>query len=209
MIHVLITAKESRRFPGKNGLLWEYTAAWVAAEAAGPAEPVRVWFAGEVPEGVRVPRWWRVLELRGEDHHELQAAMERAVLEECGDEGEPVFVLAQLTQPLRRRGLLGDVAYAARAWGAAASFCVGSVRDWRLVTGEGWGEPVDDVARYLDGALFAWRPGRLKDSWRPGVGFDRRGMVMNFRGDVCDVDAPGDLPLGLELAWARLMLGKV
>lgn len=207
MIHVLITSKESRRFPGKNGSLWEYTAAWLAAECMSSAEPVRVWFAGAVPEGAKVPAGWRVLDVHAADHHELQQAMEDAVLAECGRDGAPVFVLAQLTQPLRRRGLLADVVYVCRAFGAAGTYCVGRLDEWRVVSCRGWGKPRDGVCRLMDGALFAWRPGRLEDSWRPGVPYTRRGMVANYRGPVVDVDAPGDLPPALDAMWAKLMLG--
>lgn len=208
MIHVFVTAHESVRFPGKNGRLWDYTAAWLAAEAAGSAEPVRVWFGGDVPEGVRVPGWWGVLRMRADDHHVLQGRMERAVLRRCGAEGEPVFVLAQLTQPLRRRGLLGDVAASCRTFGAAATYCPGRDHGWRRVSAEGWDAPDEGRGLFFDGALFAWCRGHLGDSWRPGVPWTRRGLVCNYAGPVVDVDAPGDLPGWLDAAWAGLMLGR-
>ena len=207
MIDVFVTAKESERFPGKNGLLWRFTEAWLAAEAGAAREGVRVWFAGDVPDGVRLPRWWRALDLRAADHHALQQEMEREVLRRRSCE-MPVFVLAQLTQPLRRRGLLEEVAAAARGFGAAATYCAGRLDGWRRVSADGWGEHADERGLLMDGALFAWRPGRMNDSWRARVPWSRRGLVCNYAGPVVDVDERGDLPGWLDAAWAGLMLGR-
>lgn len=217
MIHVLITVKESERFPGKNRLLWGYTQAWVAQEMQGILEDVRVWVVGEVgPFLDLVPGRWRVLCFHEGDHGRLQALAEAEILKLCADEVddgvEPVFVLCQLTQPLRRRGLLADMARCARAMGSAVS-----VTDVRRVA---WREkPVPDKAvdrrpmcevadaswvPCVDGACYAWLPGKSGESRQAGA--PERGRMYNRAGWPVDVDERQDLPLGLELEWARLMV---
>lgn len=226
MIHVLITVKESVRFPGKNRLLWGYTQAWLAQEMQGILEDVRVWVVGEVgPFRDLIPARWHMLSFHDGDHGRVQALAEAEILKLCADEEadgvEPVFVLCQLTNPLRRRGLLGDAVASARAAGAAVSYSLAPCLEWREAAVRL--EPAsDDESRLagrafcevahglpgcvavLDGCIFAWTRGRCEDSRRFGGGATR---VFNLQGALCDIDRRLDLPGGLELEWARLMVG--
>lgn len=224
MIHVLITVKESERFPGKNRLLWGYTQAWLAQELQCINEPATVWVVGDESRFLDlVPERWRMLPLARPDHGELQQAAEDAIVSECGAEddwGPAVFVLCQLTNPLRRRELLWDCVRTARSSGTAVSYSLVPATRWRedavhsVFDGgaprELHGQLFCDVARTapshvpcLDGCIFAWTRGHCEDS-RRFSGDMRR--VFNRDGAICDIDISKDLPGGLELEWARLVL---
>lgn len=216
MIHVLITVKESERFPGKNRLLWGYTQAWLAQEMQSIFEPVTVWVVGEVePFLDLVPCRWHVMRMKEGDHGRLQEKAEGEILQQCpadADGMEPVFVLCQVSQPLRRRGLLAEMVRGARAMGSAVSVT--------YVRRIGWREkPVHDTAvdprpmcevadpcvvPCIDGACYSWLRGRCAESRAAGA--PARGPMYNRTGWPDDVDNRQDMPLGLELEWARLMV---
>ncbi len=114
------------------------------------------------------------------------------------------MVLAQLTQPLRRAGLLADVAALARLHGSAVTACEGRQDDWRTCSQEGcWSRDKGDRALLLDGALYAWRPGKLEYIFMPSL---PHGVAINYVGQPVDVDFPGDVPGAFPGAWAELLL---
>lgn len=203
MLHVLLTVKPSRRFPGKNRLLWPYTYLWLLAEAAAMEEAVQLYVvgeAGEVPQPL--PRGVRYLPIEQESHRRKVALAEEAIAPAADD----VLVLAQLTQPLRERGLLSRVAEMCRRSGqATVTATAADTHDWRVLTFEGeWSRRTDDVpCRLLDGALYAWQRGHAGDIFTAAA---PHAVVLRTRSTyVVDVDTPADLPPGLPAAWAELM----
>lgn len=208
MIHAIITIKPSDRYPGKNAMLREYTACWLAAETMDSTEQVHVWLAGDT-EGwpvSAVPTKWHNLHVQNDNHHALLQEVEDALQSIGMLAANDVLVLCQLTQPLRRRGLLADVVRGARALGAAATYTVAPLDTWRLVHAGGWEPHAGCDARWHDGALYAWTPGHLADAVRPDTHCSRRMMICNYHGPVVDIDRREDVPPALAAQWAELML---
>ena len=76
MIHVLITVKESKRFPGKNRLLAPFSILWLVNEIAYMEEDVKVYTVGERTQlPLRLPVGWQHIRTEGENH---QADIESA-----------------------------------------------------------------------------------------------------------------------------------
>jgi len=205
MIHILISVHPSRRLPGKNAALWPCTRAWLAQELLYLREPARVWAVGAPSElGEPLPPAWRAIPCATGSHlGDLQLA-ERAIAPAADD----VCVQPLLTQPLRRRHLLADMAAAARERGSAVSCVRTRCEPWRVLAGNGaWGclAAADAAARpaLLDGACYAWLPGRLADIFDPAAPHAR---VANFCGPLVDVDEAEDAPPWLPAAFAALLL---
>ena len=203
MIHVVITAKPSTRFPGKNKCLAPYTIAWVERERTLTAEDVQVYTVGsrsEFPE--ELPESWQHIECAEGSHLADLSHAENEIAPLRGD----VFVLVQLTQPLRRTGLLPDIVNAVRAgrYGTAVTYVVQpSTSAWRVLSAEGsWARlKTPEPLRLLDGACFAWLPGRLPDIFIPHT---PHAAVYNYTGDVVDVDYPSDIPADLQQRFDNL-----
>lgn len=205
MLHILLTVHPSTRLPGKNAALWPYTRAWLAQELLYLPEPARVWAVGTPSElGEPLPPAWRVIPCAAGSHMgDLQQA-ERAIAPAADD----VCVLPQITQPLRRRHLLSDMAEAARECGSAVSCIRTRCEPWRMLADSGaWGShaAADAAARpaLLDGACYAWLPGRVADIFDPAAPHAR---VINYDGPLVDVDEAADVPSWLASAFADLLL---
>lgn len=203
MIYVVISAKPSTRFPGKNKRLAPYAIAWVERERTLTAEAVQVYtvgFRSEFPE--ELPEDWLHIECSEGSHKADLAHAEEEVVPVRGG----VFVQVQLTQPLRRTGLLQDLANAVRAgrYGTAVTYVVQpSTPAWRVLSAEGsWPRcKTPEPLRLLDGACFAWLPGRLPDIFIPHT---QHAAVYNYTGDVVDVDYPSDIPDDLQQRFDNL-----
>lgn len=203
MIHVLITVKPSTRFPGKNARLAGYTVGWLAWEILHTEEAVQVYTVGarqELP-GDLPPGWQHIECSTGSHRGDIEHA-EARIVTAPGD----VMILAQLTQPLRRRGLLGDVAGMARLHGCAVTGCQSRREDWRALTDTGaWAAHKGGRTVLHDGALYGWQPGLV------GKIFDaaaEHGVVINYAGQPVDVDTPADVPHALAGAFAELLVGN-
>ncbi len=203
MLHVLITVKPSTRYPGKNARLAGYTLAWLAWELLHEAEPVQVWTVGaraELPE--LLPPAWRHIECATGSHRGDIEHAEAVICPAAGD----VLVLAQLTQPLRRRGLLHEVAACTREHGCTVTGCLGRQDDWRTL-GEGgrWQPQKGQRVLLHDGALYGWLPGKVGAIFTPGA---EHGVVINYAGQPVDVDEAADMPLDLPGGFMRLLLNQ-
>lgn len=184
---VIIVPKQdkSTRFPGKNALLWRYTRRWLGRELRLLASHgYRAEVVLLLPPGKSL-RGFRSLVNDGSDQRELIPA----ALRELGKPEETFFCIAQLTQPVRRCGLLLDALEKLK--GAESRFFVTSCvcwprGEWRWgLTDEGRRqvETRQDVAAQMDGALYAWQGNRCPVwSGVPSV------MVLNYIGPVVDVD---------------------
>lgn len=200
MIHVLITVKPSTRYPGKNARLAGYTVAWLAWEILHTEEAVQVYTVGarqELPRDLP-PGWHHIGCSTGSHRGDIEHA-EAQIVTAPGD----VMILAQLTQPLRRRGLLADVAEMARWHGCAVTACDFRRDEWRALSYSGaWNAHKGGREVLHDGALYGWQPGKV------GMVFDAtsdHGVVLNYAGAPVDIDTPGDEPLALSAHFAALL----
>lgn len=201
MIHALITVKPSTRFPGKNARLAGYSVGWLAWEILHEEESVQAWTVGcraELP-GFLPPGWRHIECATGSHRGDIEHA-EAVIRPAAGD----VLVLVQLTQPLRRRGLLHDVVARARERGSAVTGCLGRQEDWRTVQPGGrWQSQKGQRVLLHDGALYGWLPGKVEAIFSADAG---HGVVINYTGQPVDVDEPGDIPCSLAGAWAEMLL---
>ncbi len=203
MIHVLITVKPSTRFPGKNARLIGYTITWLAQEILYSKEEVRVYTVGERSElpCVLPPSWQHIQCLTGSHRGDIEFAEKH-----ISPTPDDVLVLAQLTQPLRRFGLLGDVVNLVREYGSAVTACQARHDEWRKVDSSGSWNPVKGGRGLLhDGALFGWIAGNVGDIFSATV---PHGVAMNYSGSVVDIDVKEDIPLGLPSAFGELLLRR-
>lgn len=205
MIHVLITVKPSVRFPGKNKRLFPYTAIWLHNEIANTEEAVRVYTVGErseLPE--KLPTGWIHLDVLTGSHKGDVVEAERLI---HPDRTADTLILLQVTQPLRRCGLLADMVKAAHGGeeksAVSAALCEGS--NWRFLTCNGkWDGFKTHSSRSLriDGACYAWRPGYAEAIFDANV---PHATVQNLN-MICDIDYEADIPLGINAIWAETVL---
>lgn len=202
MIHVLLTVKPSLRYPGKNRKLWPFTYKWLLAEAGDTIEPVRLYVVGSADElPAPLPPAVRYLNILTGSHARDVEEAEAQIAPSATD----VMVLAQLTQPLRERGLLHRAVDACRRSGrATVTATPEETHAWRELDGNGsWRPQVAVDAPLLDGALYAWPRGRscdIFDPRAPHTVVERRRIRL-----IVDVDEAADVPPALAAAWAELM----
>ena len=203
MIHVLITVKESTRFPGKNRKLAPYTILWLLNEMAYSEEPVRVYTVGDRSElPFRLPQGWTHLRTDASGHCEDIKYAESIIAPAEQD----VMVLAQVTQPLREHGLLERVVRAIRR---GASSCITAKelksQSWRaLEIGGKWSEKETVSELVTDGCLYAWRPGHSADIFKPDA--EHAVVKSHLSWGLVDVDTASDIPPALKAMAAELLL---
>lgn len=200
MIFVLIPSKPSKRFPGKNKILFPWTFYWLARELKTPPQAERVVVAtvgvrAEFPDVLPVD--WRHFECATGTHRgDIEFACD-CLREQFGRSKDDVFVMLQITQPKRRAGLLWEAIDKARKCGSVISACETEDQAWRRILDCGndmavlSGMPNTQPCLIHDGAIYAWTHGSLAQT------FDKvapHGVVVNYRGAICDVDFPGDMP---------------
>lgn len=203
MIHVLITVKESKRFPGKNRLLAPFSILWLVNEIAYMEEAVQVYTVGERTQlPLRLPVGWRHIRTAGESH---QADVELAE-KEIAPTPEDVMVLIQVTQPLREPGLIDKAVRAIRE-GAECCVSVSEQWDdsWRAVQGSGqWGDKTEQKRHVVDGQLYAWKSGHACRIFKPACNHALISSGQNW--GYVDIDTRADLPPGLKAMAAELLL---
>ncbi|MBQ8516401.1 MAG: glycosyltransferase family 29 protein [Akkermansia sp.] len=203
MIHVLITVRESSRFPGKNRKLAPYTIAWLLTEMAYCRETVKVYTVGKRSElPLRLPVGWVHIPTSCRSHRE---DVEEAELR-IQPAAEDVMLLVQVTQPLREHGLLEQ---AVRCIREGHTGCVTATQqpasNWRMLNDNGsWGVPQKGSRLVADGQLYAWRPGCAAEIFNPSA----RHMIIltHHRWGMVDIDVPEDMPPGLPAMAAELLL---
>lgn len=105
-----------------------------------------------------------------------------------------LYVLCQLTQPLRERGLLKRVIEQYKK-NRKTIISATKVRDtrWRLVDKQGrWNTKTDDKVLLHDGVIYAWSDGHLGDIYDKDCPHDV--IVSSDRIPLVDVDYQEDLP---------------
>lgn len=201
MIHVLVTVKPSERFPGKNNLLWKYTYLWLLSEKSCLDEKINVYIVGDENEIKNIPNDVILIHTETGGHLSDILAAESIIKPDKND----VFVLTQVTQPLRETGLLSKIVDSARNNNSAVSVTRQS-GPWRDVNCNGeWagGKKTDKMC--IDGALYAWTPGNAECIFTPHA---KHGLIVN-NAALIDIDVPADMPDWLDTAWAKLILKTV
>lgn len=202
MIHVLICNKASSRFPGKNELLFDYTYIWLIRELSLIDEECSVYTVGKRLD-IETPRGWTHINTPCNNHHDdIRMAM-AAINADDSD----AYALPQLTQPLRRRGLLSGAVDKMREFGLPViSASRSRIDEWRELDMLGRWKKQDASGRRLiyDGALYVWNNKNFKhvfDNSSPHT------IVENVD-CVVDIDYKDDIPVNLNKMWADLMIRK-
>lgn len=206
MIHILVTVKESSRFSGKNRKLAPYTIVWLLTEIAYCAEPVRVYTVGKRSElPLRLPVGWQHISTPCNNHKEDVELAEQYIHPAVDD----MFVLVQLTQPLRERGLLERVVNCIRAGNTC---CITAAQQpttsWRVLNYNGsWDQAQKETQLLADGQLYAWSPGHVAEVFNPKA---RHTVILTqHRWGTVDIDAPEDIPPGMAAMAAELLLTPI
>lgn len=209
MITIFITCKDSSRYPGKNNLLAPYTRAWLCQELADIKAPVQVLTCGPLsarPAGL--PSTWEHFDTpHGLSQHTLLCLAMQHVQATQGDR----FVLAQLTQPLRCRGLLSlflDALRHAPAGQPAVTVTPRHTSDeWRVILPSGgWVSAPEQPAHELlvDGQLYGWRTyDELANIYSPSS--PKATVLSGQTWGYVDIDYSDDMPPALSAMAASLL----
>ncbi|MBQ4635153.1 MAG: glycosyltransferase family 29 protein [Akkermansia sp.] len=206
MIHVLITVKESVRFPGKNRKLAPYTITWLLTEIAYCTEIVKVYTVGKRSElPLRLPIAWEHIPTSCNSHMEDVKIAEDYIQ----PAPEDVVLLVQMTQPIREHGLLEQVVSCIRSGNTCCITATERPADnWRTLDNNGsWGQSTREKQLLADGKLYAWRPGCSEEIFNHQA---RHMLVLSQqRWGIVDIDEPEEIPPGLLSMAAELLLTPV
>lgn len=187
--------RQSTRCPSKNKALWPYTRDWLTRELEHMPDNwwVDVLVLGakgnsELYEDVPPLNWTYALYSQREDLQPLAGLLDAAYdnhdLHRCD-----ALVLAQLTQPVRRKGLLRDCVDELLASEDPSKVLVRTCTYWSR---EEWraeypaAQQEDVQAYHYDGALYAWAG---RPTWVGNTDDNRlAAWVHNYTGPVVDVD---------------------
>lgn len=208
-LFITVPWKASKRFPGKNLLLWPYTVRYVADSlpaVEGMFTDI-VWCIvarddgdtlpdiGAAAETAGIPLL--VFKAHGSSHMEDMWEWSESVGVSDGD----VVIMLQVTNPVRRPGLLRDAAEAAADGGVVRTYTRCDNVSW-LALDNPDSRPDSPSVDVFDGALFAARGGDM--SWvgtrdpRPCT------YIFNYSGPVCDVDTEDQFDTGLIAALSAM-----
>lgn len=176
MIGILITIKPSVRFPHKNELLAPYTIEWLKGEDLTDCV---VYSVGDRTE---FPQVYNHIECSTGSHRgDIEYAVNQ--LPWCD-----YFVLLQVTQPIRRKGLLAD----AKAMLTENKVVISatSMDSWRCLSLDGqWNTKGDEQSYFIDGALYGFHRSKVAEV------FDNTAphcIVLNKKSLLVDIDYPQD-----------------
>lgn len=207
MIHVFITVKESKRFPGKNRLLAPYTIAWLLNEAAYIDDEVAVYTVGKRSElPLVLPKKWKHIPTACEDHLADLEYAESLIQPSDGD----VCVLLQLTQPIREQYLLTRAIDCIKAGNECCITASAHVEDtWRKIVQNGtWdsknNRDYEESIFKLNGQLYAWKPGNVSAIFDPYC--PHKVLRTNSSWGIVDIDYKQDIPPALASMWATVLL---
>lgn len=204
MIHVLITVKESERFPGKNRFLAPYTITWLLNEIAYIKEDVTVHTVGRRSElPLRLPHSWLHINTECVSHLEDIEYAEKQISPKEGD----VMVLAQVTQPVREPFLLEQCIDCIRR-GHKSCITVANLdsSSWRTVIDTRWNKKTEESELKISGQLYAWRPGFCKDIFDPHS--DHGIVFTNSSWGLIDIDKREQVPPALSAICADTLYGR-
>lgn len=191
--HIIITnAKQSERFPGKNEILLDYTIDWLIEEADDTMEFWYISREDEVfPEGrIDLNNCHILFAPENKKYDDHKSLLEWAEIEINGGKNDK-FVLLQLTQPVRRKGLLQEALEVSTKDNVVVSYSEWTNEHWRTVD-KGTLEFIDDrdkesSHKYYDGAIYVWQNDVKKIFDLPN---QNKVWVKNGTMPVCDIDRP-------------------
>lgn len=191
--HIIITdAKESERFPGKNQILLGHTVDWLAGEADDTMEFWYVSREDEIfPEGrIDLGNCHILFAPKNKKYDDHKSLLEWAEAEIDGKPNDK-YVLLQLTQPVRRKGLLQDALGASTKDNVVVSYVQWVDEHWRIVD-KGTleyigGRDKEKPHRLFDGSIYVWQNGAGKIFDLPN---QKKAWVANGTMPVCDIDRP-------------------
>lgn len=204
MIYAFICTKESVRFPGKNELLLPYTLAWLGYASMVVRDKVEIVSLGpsrpkDLPIKIR--------------HITIDSPSHKAVIEygmqavkACKSD---IFILPQLTHPIRRPDLLAKIIEKMPAGECSAVTVTRRPSSaWRIVDPQGrWAAKNEAPLPLHDGVLYAWRGQAGLDAM-----FDANSPHIILETDnnwgLVDIDHPSDLPPALPAIWASTLLNR-
>lgn len=194
-INILICdTKESERFPGKNDLLLDNTINWLLDEVQDFSEDenVHIWYISRVGSGFNDSFDFNNCHIVfspdnsiSDNHKELLQWFD-----ESYGKQDDVYVLLQLSQPIRRNGMLREAVDKVEDDNVVLSYTMWGSNAWRVVdngTLEHESDRDDDIHRFYDGAIYVWKGNSAKifDLKR-----QKKEWVHNYVGPVCDIDHP-------------------
>lgn len=190
MVNILIlNTKESERFPHKNEFLLKYTVDWLRNELKTIGQDYKVVYVTRENMKAQVPILNNLVHLESPDDDSI-SSNHRAVLGWVVEHFNPndKFVQLQLTQPVRREGLLKDVIDKIENDNVVISYTMTRDDSWRIVdngTLENVESRSDDIHRYLDGAIDGWtgNPEKIFD-----LPIRKKTWVRNMFGPIVDID---------------------
>ena len=191
--HVIICdAKESERFPGKNQILLDHTVDWLMEEADDTTEFWYVSREDEVfPEGrIDLDNCHILFAPKNKKYDDHKSLLEWTETEINGKSNDR-YVLLQLTQPVRRKGLLQEALEASREDNVVVSYVQWTNEHWRIVD-KGTLEYLDErdkekPHRLFDGSIYVWQNDVKKIFDLPN---QNKAWVANGTMPVCDIDRP-------------------
>lgn len=201
MVHILIAVKPSERFPNKNKILANYTIIWLLNEIAYLGEEAKVYTVGyrnELPE--TLPTNWQHFEYHNEDHQKVLEYAESIIKPKDDD----ILILAQLTQPIRRRGLLKDVIESTRQGKTTITACYDSNNNWRIVDKNGrWQTKSKNYCLFYDGALYGWKPRHILEVFDKDI---EHSVIINYNQTPIDIDYITNIPFGIDEMYLKMLL---
>lgn len=188
--HIIITdAKESKRFPGKNQILSHYTLNWASEEAYDDAHFWYVFREDEEFKGRIDMNNCHILFAPENKKYDDHKTLLEWIYEQINDKAGK-YVLLQLTQPVRRYGLLKETIDNIGDGKVVLSYVTWPDNKWRMVD-DGtleYMEQRDDIPhKFFDGAVYGWqgKPDKIFD-----LKNQEKTWVDNGIAPVCDIDNP-------------------
>jgi hypothetical protein len=207
MIHVFITVKESKRFPGKNRLLAPYTITWLLNEAAYIDDEVAVYTVGKRSElPLVLPKKWKHIPTACEDHL-ADSEYAESLIQPAADD---VCVQLLVTQPIREQYLLSRAIDCIKAGNVCCITASAHVEDaWRKIAQNGtWAGKIKRDYREaifkINGQLYAWKPGNVSAIFDPYC--PHKVLRTNSSWGIVDIDYKQDIPPALSSMWASVLL---
>lgn len=199
---ILPNSKESERCPNKNRALRKYTLDWLESEIPTIEDENTIAIVWEL-RNKNVPvdttndtkYTFKINPLFIPDEHsnDMRPLMKYTEKYIKGD----VNILAQLTQPMRRDGLLKDVVNSVLNDPIKLTVTYAEMRgeSWRVIINDNWTEalrstPEANIIKLYDGALYGWSSDiTSKCLWKHNK---RKNCVKNTS-QVVDIDYPHQL----------------
>lgn len=193
---IICNNKDSKRDPGKNGRLYCFTADWLKREAEAITKKtdfeiqiIETRSQQDMPGGVESFNLCKNAEwtIVSADICDLHCDAVREAMKHL--KNSDVVALLQLSNPVRRPGLLFDAVNLAAVSNRVVTSCVlDYTDDWRRVRSDkAIGIRSYEKVMKIDGAMYAWKPDDVTvyEVFQP---LAPKEWVLNYEGEVVDID---------------------